>query len=208
LYHICIIIEIERLSVIDMENLFLRGFLRQLRPAAMLLLAMTLLCGVIYTGALTCIAQLAFPRQANGSVIAVTLKDGTKRDYGSALIAQEFTGPGYLIGRPMAVSNLSPVSAAQAELVRRRADRWRALEPGNSADIPADLVTASGSGADPYISPAAARYQAARIAKARNMSEADVLAIIDKYTSGRFLGFIGERGVNVLRVNLALDGLI
>jgi len=174
----------------------------------MLLLIMTVVCGVVYTGVMTGIAQLVFRHQANGSIITVTLKDGTKKEYGSALIAQEFTEPQYLIGRPMTVSNLSPVSGEQAELVQQRADWWHNLDPDNKADIPADLVTASGSGVDPYISPAAAEYQAARIAKARNMTEDEVRGVIQKYTSGRCIGFIGEPGVNVLLVNLALDGLL
>jgi len=182
--------------------------IKQFRPAIILLLIMTVLCGVFYTGLITGIAQLAFPYQANGSVVAVTLRDGTKMEYGSALLAQEFTEPRYLVGRPMTVSNLSPVSDEQAKLVQERIDWWHNFDPGNKADIPADLVTASGSGFDPYISPAAAEYQVTRVAKARNITEAEVRAVIKKYTSGRFLGFIGEPGVNVLKVNLALDGLI
>jgi len=186
----------------------MRSFWRQFCPAVLILLVMTLLCGAVYTGAMTAVAQLAFPRQANGSMITVTLKDGTQRTYGSALIAQAFTKPEYLVGRPMTVSNLSPVSGAQAKLVRERIDWWRHFDPENKAEIPADLVTGSGSGVDPYISPEAAAYQAARIAAARNMPKKDVQAVIDKYTTGRFLGFIGEPAVNVLKVNLALDGLI
>ena len=186
----------------------MKTFIRQFRPAIMILLVMSVICGAVYTGVITGIAQLAFPNQANGSVITVTLKDGAKAEYGSALIAQEFTAPQYLIGRPMAVSNRSPVSAEQAESVRQRIEWWHSLDPDNKADIPADLVTASGSGADPYISPQAAEYQAARIAKARNIAADKVRAVIKKYTVGRFLGFIGEPGVNVLKVNLALDGLI
>jgi len=186
----------------------MKRFFRQFRPAALCLLVMVVLCGVVYTGIVTGIGQLAFSHQANGSLIAVTLKDGTKADYGSALIAQEFTQPQYLIGRPMTVSNLSPTSAAQLTLVQQRVDWLQGLDTENSAAIPADLVTASGSGVDPYISPAAADYQAARIAKARGIPEDAVRAVIDKYTVGRFLGFIGEPGVNVLKVNLALDGLL
>ncbi|MCL2342858.1 MAG: potassium-transporting ATPase subunit KdpC [Firmicutes bacterium] len=186
----------------------MKTFLRQLRPALLILLAMILLCGVIYTGVMTGVAQLVFPNQANGSVITVTLADGTKKEYGSALIAQEFIDPKYLIGRPMAVSNLGPNSAEQAKLVQQRIDWWRSFDPANTADIPAELVTASGSGVDPNISPAAASFQAARIANARGMTVEAVQAIIDRYTTGRFLGFIGEPVVNVLKVNLALDGVI
>jgi len=174
----------------------------------MMLLVFTVICGALYTGVITGVAQVVFPRQANGTIITVTLKDGTVKDYGSELIAQTFTEPQYLIGRPMMVSNLSPTSAEQEKLVEERIAWWRAFDPANQADIPADLVTASGSGVDPYISPEAAQYQAARIAKARDMSEDAVLSVIDKYTQGRFHEFIGEPGVNVLLVNLALDGLI
>jgi len=183
-------------------------FLKQFRPALMILLVMVLLCGVVYTGVMTGLAQLIFPGQANGSIITVILADGTKKEYGSALIAQEFTKPQYLVGRPMEVSNLAPSSEEQAALVQQRIDWWHSFDPENKADIPADLVTASGSGVDPYISPEAAEYQVARIAKARDMTEDAVRAVIDKYTTGRFLGFIGEPVVNVLKVNLALDGLI
>jgi len=186
----------------------MRSFWKQFRPAILILLVMVVLCGAVYTGVMTGIAQLAFPHQANGSMITVTLKDGTQRTYGSALIAQEFTKPEYLIGRPMTVSNLSPVSDAQAKLVRERIDWWHSFDPNNKAEIPADLVTGSGSGVDPYISPAAAEYQTKRIAAARNVPVDDVRAVIGKYTMGRFLGFIGEPAVNVLEVNLALDGLI
>jgi K+-transporting ATPase ATPase C chain len=169
---------------------------------------MTVLCGVIYTGVVTGFAQLIFPSQANGSIITVTLKDGTKKEYGSALIAQEFTKPQYLIGRPLGVTNLNPVSAEEKAKVHERVDWWHALDPSNTADIPLDLVTASGSGVDPNISPEAAEYQVARIATARGMSEDDVRAFIGRYTTGKFLGFWGESAVNVLKVNLALDGLI
>ena len=186
----------------------MKAFLKQLRPAIMIFLALTVVCGAVYTAVITGVSQLVFPRQANGSVITVTLKSGEKKEYGSALLAQEFSAPKYLIGRPMAVSNLSPVSDEQKKLVEERVDWWHGFDPGNKADIPADLVTGSGSGADPNISPAAAEHQVSRIARVRGMSEDAVRDIIKKYTSGRFLGFIGEPAVNVLKVNLALDGLI
>lgn len=182
--------------------------MKLLRPALICFGVMTLLCGVLYTAAITGIAQLIFPNQANGSVIAVTLKDGTQKEYGSELIAQEFTKAEYLIGRPAGVTNLSPVSEEQKKLVQERIDWWHSFDPDNEADIPMDLVTASGSGVDPNISPKAAEYQVSRIAKARNMEEDEVRHIIQTYTSGRFLGFIGEPAVNVLKVNLALDGLL
>ncbi|MDP4119814.1 MAG: potassium-transporting ATPase subunit KdpC [Bacillota bacterium] len=182
--------------------------IKQFRPALICLLVMTVICGIVYTGLVTGIAQLIFPHQANGSIITVTLKDGTKKDYGSKLIEQEFTKQQYLIGRPMTVSNLSPTSDEQKKLVQQRIEWWHSFDPSNKADIPTDLLTASGSGVDPNISPEAAEYQVARIAKARNMSEDAVRSVISKYTTGRFLGFIGEPAVNVLQVNLALDGLI
>ncbi|HBC26731.1 MAG TPA: K(+)-transporting ATPase subunit C [Ruminococcaceae bacterium] len=179
-----------------------------LKPALLCFLIMTILCGALYTAAVTGVAQLIFPKQANGSVITVTLKDGTTREYGSALIAQTFTKPRYLIGRPDGVTNVSPASEKEKKLVQKRVDWLHSIDPGNEADIPMDLVTGSGSGVDPDISPAAAEYQAARIARERNMSVDAVRTIIKRYTAERFLGFIGEPAVNVLKVNLALDGLI
>jgi K+-transporting ATPase ATPase C chain len=179
-----------------------------LKPALICFGIMTILCGVLYTAAVTGIAQLIFPSQANGSVIMVTLKDGSQKEYGSALIEQEFTKPEYLIGRPMGVTNLSPVSEEQETLVKERIDWWHSLDTDNTAEIPMDLVTASGSGVDPNISPEAAEYQVKRIANARDISEDEVRAIIEKYSKGRFLGFWGEPSVNVLKVNLALDGLL
>jgi K+-transporting ATPase ATPase C chain len=165
-----------------------------LRPAMVSFAVMTILCGVIYTVAITGIAQLFFPYQANGSVITIAVKDGTQKDYGSELIAQAFTKPGYLIGRPMGTTNLSPVSEEH-------------LDPENKNDIPMDLVTASGSGVDPHITPEAAEFQVTRIAKERGIPEDVVRGIIEEYTAGRFLGIFGEPAVNVLQVNLALDGL-
>lgn len=184
------------------------NLMKVLKPAFLCLVVMTVICGVIYPGIVTGIAQAAFPEKANGSVITVTLKDGTKKELGSALIAQEFTKPEYLIGRPTGTTNLSPVGEEQKKLVQERVDWLHSIDPDNAADIPADLVTASGSGVDPNISPAAAEYQVARIASKRNMSEENVREIIKKYTTGRFLGFWGEPAVNVLKVNLALDGLL
>lgn len=182
--------------------------MKLLRPALVCFALMTLLCGVLYTAVITGAAQLLFPNQANGSIITVTLKDGTKKEYGSELIAQEFTRPEYLVGRPAGVTNLSPTSEEQKKLVEERIDWWHSFDPGNTADIPMDLVTASASGVDPNISSAAAEYQAARIAAARNVPVEEVRRIIQTYTSGPFLGVIGEPAVNVLKVNLALDGLL
>ncbi|HBN81083.1 MAG TPA: K(+)-transporting ATPase subunit C [Ruminococcaceae bacterium] len=179
-----------------------------LKPTLLCFLVMTVLCGAFYTAVVTGVAQLFFPHQANGSVITVTLRDGTTREYGSELIAQKFTKPQYLIGRPDGVTNLSPTGGKEKGLVQKRIEWLHSIDPDNRAAIPADLVTGSGSGVDPNISPAAAEYQAARIARARNMSADAVRAVIQKYTSGRFLGFLGEPAVNVLKVNLALDGLL
>lgn len=181
---------------------------KDLRPALVCFFGITLLCGVIYPLFVTGIAQMAFPNQANGSIITITAANGTKADVGSALLGQEFTKPEYLIGRPMGTSNLSPVSKEQNAVVTERVRWWHTFDPQNKAEIPMDLVTASGSGVDPNISPAAAEYQVARIASARGIGEDAVRAVINQYTTGRFLGFWGESGVNVLKVNLALDGLI
>ena len=186
----------------------MKQLLKTVKTAACCFLIMTVTCGIIYPATITAFAQIAFPNKANGSIITVTLEDGTQKTYGSELIGQEFTKPEYLIGRPMGTSNLSPVGEAQAALIEERIKWWRNFDPANTADIPADLVTASGSGVDPHISPDAAEFQIARIAAAREMSEDDVRQIVVHYTSGRFLGFWGEPAVNVLKVNLALDGLI
>lgn len=183
-------------------------FLKVLKSAFLCFVVMTILCGVIYPGVVTVIAQAVFPKQANGSIITVTLNDGTQKAYGSALIAQEFTKPEYLIGRPMGTTNLSPVSEEQRKFVQERIDWLHSIDPDNNADIPMDLVTASGSGVDPNITPEAAEYQVARIARERGINEDAVRGIIYKYTTGRFLGFWGEPAVNVLKVNLALDGLL
>ncbi|MFT4145681.1 MAG: K(+)-transporting ATPase subunit C [Mobilitalea sp.] len=179
-----------------------------LKPALVLFGIMTLLCGVFYTAAVTGVAQLIFPYQANGSIITAKTEEGTEAAYGSALLGQVFTKSEYLIGRPIGTTNLSPVSTEQRELIQERVDWWHAFDYTNSAELPLDLVTASGSGVDPNISPEAAEYQVKRIAKERNISETMVREIIEEYSTGRFLGFWGEPVVNVLKVNLALDGLV
>jgi K+-transporting ATPase ATPase C chain len=200
----------------------MKTFKALLPRAALILLIFTLLCGVLYTGLVTGLAQLLFPHQANGSIIEV---DGKK--YGSQLLAQQFADDGHLWGRIMnldvstytdedgqtllyaAPSNLSPASPAYEALVAERVEKLRAANPARGDEpVPVDLVTCSGSGLDPHISPAAAQYQVPRVAQARGMSEEAVQAVIDQCTSGRFLGLFGEETVNVLEVNLRLDGIL
>lgn len=184
-----------------------------LLPALLCMAVLTILCGLVYPLVVTGISQAAFPKQANGSILTVTLKDGTRADYGSEHIAQTFTRPEYLIGRAAgdqggAPTNLSPMSEELERQVQERVDFFHEIDPGNTAPVPQELVTNSGSGLDPEISPEAAEYQVSRLARERGMSEDDVRAVIKKYTKGRTLGFLGEPRVNVLLVNLALDGLI
>lgn len=187
-----------------------------------MLLVMTMVCGLFYTLAVTGIAQCIFPAQANGSVIEV---DG--KTYGSALLGQPFTDEGHLWGRVMNLdadsfsdengapvlyawaSNLSPASEEYRALIAARVEALRAANPEmNETAIPVDLVTCSGSGLDPDISPDAAEFQVARIAGARDMSEDTVRQAIAQCTTGRFLGIFGEPRVNVLKVNLILDGIL
>lgn len=190
--------------------------------AAIIFVIFTLVCGVVYTGVVTGVAQLIFPHQANGSIIEV---DGKK--YGSELLGQQYTDEAHMWGRIMNIdvstytdkdgktlmyatpSNLSPASEEYEELVAERVKMLREANPDmDETAVPVDLVTCSGSGLDPHISPAAAEYQVARIAKANNMSEDDVREIIEKCTDGKFLGVFGEETVNVLEVNLMLDGIL
>jgi len=187
--------------------------LTHVRAAIVSLALFTVVTGVVYPALVTVIAQLVFPHQANGSLI---VKDG--KTVGSTLIGQPFDDPKYFWGRPSATSpfgynagasvasNLSPTNPDLIKAVQGRVDALRAADPGNTAPVPVDLVTASGSGLDPHISPAAALYQVERVAKARKMSAADVRALVEKHTEGRQLGFFGEPRVNVLALNLALDG--
>lgn len=184
------------------------------------ILVFMIICGLIYPVFITGASQLLFKDKANGSIIEV---NGKK--YGSVLLAQEFTGDEYLWGRVMNLdtstftdengevlmyatpSNLSPASEEYEKLVSERIEKIKASNPDKKDDpIPVDLVTSSGSGLDPHISVAAAEYQVERISKARNISTDEVEQIIEKYTKGRALGVFEEETVNVLQVNLALDG--
>jgi potassium-transporting ATPase KdpC subunit len=194
--------------------------LAQIRPALLMLLALTVITGILYPLAVTGVAQAIFPHQANGSLIVLNGKT-----YGSELIGQQFDEPRYFWGRPSATgdfpynafnaatltgssgSNYGPLNPALIKAVQSRIGALKAADPSNTAPIPVDLVTASGSGLDPNISVAAAYYQIHRVAQARGMSKADVKALVDEYTSGRQFGFLGEPRVNVLELNLALDGI-
>ena len=183
----------------------------EIRPALVLLGAFTLLTGVAYPAAVTGVARVLFPRQATGSLI----RDGEKIR-GSALIGQPFSGAGYFWGRPSATSpaynaaassgsNLGPTNPALGQAVSERVAALRAADPSNTAPIPVDLVTASGSGLDPHISPAAAAWQVARVARARGLPEDRLQQLVAAHTEGRAFGVLGEPRVNVLTLNLALD---
>ncbi len=184
----------------------------QLRPALVILVALTLVTGVAYPLLVAGVAQAVFPYQAQGSLIS---KDG--KLVGSALIGQPFDDPKYFWGRPSATSpfpynaasssgsNLSPTNPDLVKAVQARVEALRAADPGNTA-VPVDLVTASGSGLDPHISPAAALYQVSRVAKARKLDPESVRQLVAQHTEGRWLGLLGEPRVNVLALNLALDG--
>jgi potassium-transporting ATPase KdpC subunit len=180
---------------------------KTLRAAIICFAFLTILCGIIYPLIVTGIAIELFPKQANGSIITSEASDGAVTESGSKYLGQSFTKPEYLIGRPMGTSNLSPNSSQQKSLVEERIKWWHTLDSTNKKDIPIDLVTASGSGVDPNISPKAAAYQVARIASARGIEESKVKDIIAKCTSNRLLGVWGEFGVNVLEVNIMLDAL-
>lgn len=184
------------------------------RPALVLFVALSVLTGLAYPLAVTGIGQALFPAQAAGSLL---VRDG--RPVGSSLIGQHFSDPKYLWGRPSATSptpynasgsggsNLGPLNPALADAVEARIAALRSADPGNTGPVPIDLVTASGSGLDPHLSAAGAQYQAARIARVRQLPVQTVQQLIDSHTEGRLFGLLGEPRVNVLQFNLALDAL-
>jgi K+-transporting ATPase ATPase C chain len=194
--------------------------LSQIRAAVVVLFAFTVITGLAYPLFVTGVAQAAFPHQANGSLI---VKDG--KTVGSALIGQSFDAPNYFWGRLSATldangkalpynagssmgSNLGPTNPALADEVKARIDALHAADPGNDSAVPVDLVTSSGSGLDPDISPASAEYQVRRVAKARAATESQVRALVTAATKPRQLGFLGEPRVNVLDLNRALDSML
>lgn len=185
---------------------------RQLIPGLRMTILLTVLTGLVYPGLVTGICQAVFPAQANGSLIT---RDG--KVVGSALLGQNFTSPGYFHPRPSAAgsegydaslsggSNLGPTSQKLVDRVKASVDGFKPGAPAGSS-IPSDMFTASGSGLDPHISPASAQLQVARVAQARGMTEPGVSRLVEQFTEGRQFGFLGEPRVNVLLLNLALDG--
>jgi K+-transporting ATPase ATPase C chain len=187
--------------------------LAHLRAPVVSLVLLTVVTGIIYPLIVTGIAQAVFPSEARGSLI---VRDG--KTVGSILIGQPFDDPRYFWSRPSATSpfannaasssgsNLSPTNPDLIKAVQGRVDALRAADPGNTAPVPVDLVTASGSGLDPHISPAAALYQVPRVARVRGLDPQSVRQLVEQHTEGRFLGILGEPRVNVLVLDLALDG--
>lgn len=186
--------------------------LNLIRPAASLFVGLSLLTGVAYPLLVTGIGKAAFPQQVEGSLV---MKDG--KPVGSLLIGQSFSDPKYFWGRPSATgpfpynpaassgSNLGPLNPALVDAVKGRVEALKQADPDNTLPIPVDLVTASASGLDPHISPAAAAYQLGRVARQRHLSVGELTEVVRRYTEGRQLGILGEPRVNVLELNLALD---
>lgn len=184
------------------------------RPMLVVFFVLTLLTGIVYPLVVTALGQWLFPQQANGSLIQ---RDG--KTVGSVLVGQNFTDPAHFWGRPSATgpfpnnaavssgSNQGPLNPALVDAVKSRLDALRAADPANTAPVPNELVTASASGLDPHISPAAANYQVARVAKARSLAVDKVQALVDKSIQRPFLGVLGEPVINVLQLNLALEAL-
>jgi len=184
-----------------------------LRPAVSLFVLLTAITGIVYPLAVTGVAKVTFPEAADGNLI---VKDG--KAVGSRLIGQNFADPKYFWGRPSATapmayngtgssgSNQGPLNPALVDAVKGRVDALKAADPGNTALVPVDLVTTSASGLDPHISVAGAEYQLARVARVRGMAPEAVRALLERHTEGRFLGVLGEPRINVLALNLALDG--
>lgn len=200
----------------------MKTFRQILKKAVILFLIMMLLCGVLYPLVITGIDQLCFKEKANGSIIRV---NGVK--YGSELLGQQFTDKSHMWGRIMIpdvstyrnengevlfyaeASNKSPASEEYSKEIKKRVEMIQAANPDADTDeIPVELVTCSGSGLDPHISPAAAEYQIPRIAKENHMTQEEVRELVEKYTDGKLFGILGEKTVNVLKVNLALEGIL
>ena len=189
-------------------------FFRELRIAAIVIVLMTILTGILYPFAVTGLAQLLFPRKANGSLI---VKNG--KALGSELIGQPFNDPKYFWSRLSATgpfaynaesssgSNYGPINQSYLDGVQKRIQDLRTADPQNSKPVPVDLVTASGSGLDPHISVAAALYQLPRVARIRDLNQDKLRSLVVKFTEGRQLGFLGEPRVSVLKLNLALDAM-
>jgi len=186
----------------------------QLRPALVALAALTLITGLLYPLVITGLAQVLFPRQANGSLILLGSKP-----VGSSLIGQPFDAPKYFWGRPSATSpfpynaaassgsNLGPTNEALIKAVQGRIDALKIADPDNHLPVPVDLVTASGSGLDPHISPASAAYQVRRVARVRGVEEGMIRQLVSQHTEGRQFGILGELRVNVQALNFALDAV-
>jgi K+-transporting ATPase ATPase C chain len=188
--------------------------LKELRPAIISFLLLTLLTGIVYPLLVTGISQVTMPAKANGSMI---MKDG--KPIGSSLIGQSFSDPKYFWSRPSATSpmpnnasssggsNLGPTNPALMDAIKTRVQALRDADPGNTQPVPVDLVTASASGLDPHISPAAAEYQLARVARVRGLTPDSLRKLVSEHTEGRQFGILGEPRVNVLELNLALDAM-